>query len=46
MKKAEKQAAGLQKQLTWKNDSKGIGKNYLNCFYAQVIIWISTEIRF
>lgn len=33
-------------KLTLINDSEGVGKNYLNCSYAQVITGINIKIRF
>lgn len=39
------QAAGRQMKLA-QNDSKGVGKNYLNCSYVQAITGINIEIRF
>lgn len=38
------QAAGQMKLA--QNDSKGVGKNYLNCSYVQAITGINIEIRF
>lgn len=46
MQEVAGQAAGEQMKLTWVSDSEGVGKNYLNCSYAQVITGINIEIRF